>query len=78
MPTVSAPGPGRDAIPVTPMRRNRKAHADALSHLAERRSGMFRNGRHAATRYDKTAMSFLGFGDIACIRSWTRRRANTT
>ena len=73
----------RDAIPVIPMRRNRKARVGidrtlyALRNLVERCSGRLKNARRVATRYDKTAVSFLGFFDIACIRLWTRRFVNT-
>ena len=73
----------RDAIPVIPMRRNRKARAGvdrtlyALRNLVERCFGKLKNSRRVATRYDKAAASFLGFVDIACIRLWTRRFVNT-
>jgi transposase len=74
----------RDAVPVIPMSRNRKARAGvdrtlyALRNLVERCFGRPKNTRRVATRYDKTATSFLGFVDIACIRQWTRRFVNTT
>jgi transposase len=45
--------------------------------LVERCFGRLKNSRRVATRYDKTATSFLGFVDIACIRLWTRRFVNT-
>ena len=73
----------RDAIPVIPMRRNRKARAGvdktlyALRNLVERCFGRLKNSRRVATRYDKTATSFLGFVDIACIRLRIRRSVNT-
>ena len=83
-PTASATGPrARDAIPVIPMRRNRKARAGvdktlyALRNLVERCFGRLKNSRRVATRYDKTAASFLGFVDIACIRLRIRRSVNT-
>lgn len=31
-----------------------------------------KNSRRLATRYDKTAESFLGFRDLVGIRLWTR------
>ncbi|MBK4215611.1 transposase, partial [Paracoccus caeni] len=31
-----------------------------------------KNSRRLANRYDKTADSFLGFVDVACIRLWLR------
>ncbi|CAM4128652.1 Transposase DDE domain-containing protein [Palleronia rufa] len=69
----------RDAVPIIPVRRNRKARAGVdrtlytLRNLVERCSGKLKNSRRVATRYDKTAASFLGFVDVACIRLWTRR-----
>ena len=72
----------RDAIPVIPMRRNRKARAgvdktlNALRNRVERCFGRSKNSRRVATRYDKTVASFLGFVDIASIRLWTRRCVN--
>ncbi|CUH36965.1 Transposase [Jannaschia seosinensis] len=74
----------RDAIPVIPMRRNRKARADldktfyALRNPVERCVRRLKNSRRVATRYDKTVASVLGFVDIACIRLWTRRFVNRT
>ena len=38
--------------------------------LVERRFNEFKNARRVATRYDKTAESFLGFIDITSIRLW--------
>lgn len=37
------------------------------------RHGKLKNARRVATRYDKTAESFLGFIDITSIRLWLRR-----
>ena len=73
----------RDAIPVIPMRRNRKARASvdrtlyALRNLVERCFGRSKNSCRVATRYDKTVTSFLGFVDIASIRLRIRRFVNT-
>ena len=64
----------RDAVPVISMRRCRKARKgvdrtlDALGNRIERIIGRLKHSRCIATRYDKTAESFLGFVELACIR----------
>ena len=64
--------------PVIPMRRNRKIQESldtvlyAWRNLVERCFNRLKHTRRLATRYDKTAVSFLGFIDIACIRLWLR------
>jgi hypothetical protein len=40
--------------------------------LVERCFNKLKNARRVATRYDKTAESFLGFIDITSIRLWLR------
>lgn len=66
------------AVPVIPMRRNRKIHKlldtvlYAGRNLVGRCFNRFKHTRRPATRYDKTAAGFLGFIDIACIRLWLR------
>ena len=40
--------------------------------LVERCFNKLKNARRVATRYDKTAESFLGFIDITSIRLWFR------
>ena len=40
--------------------------------LLERCFNKLKNARRVATRYDKTAESFLGFIDITSIRLWLR------
>lgn len=73
---VRAWAEARDAIPVIPMRRNRKAREGldqtlyAIRNLVERCLGRPKSSRRVATRNDKTATSFL---DIACIRLRTQR-----
>jgi transposase len=73
----------RDAVPVIPMRRGRKARKGvdralyALRNRIERRIGRLQHSRRLATRYDKTAKNFLGFVDLACIRLWVRAFVNT-
>lgn len=59
-------------------RRTRKvresvdAHIYALRNRIERCFNRLKNARRVATRYDKTAESFLGFMDITSIRLWLR------
>ena len=43
-----------------------------LRNLVERCFNKHKNARRVATRYDKTAESFLGFIDISSIRLWLR------
>ena len=71
-----------DALPVTPMRRCRKAWKGvdrafyALRNWIERCIGRLKHSRRVATHYDKTAANFLGFVDLACIRLWIRASVN--
>jgi transposase len=44
----------------------------------ERGLNKLKNSRRLATRYDKTAESYLGFVQIAAIRLWTRMFVNRT
>ena len=73
----------RNAVPVIPMRRCRKARQGidralyALRNRIERRIGQLKHSRRVATRHDKTAASFLGFVDLARIRMWVRALVNT-
>ncbi|ETD02301.1 transposase [Rhodobacter capsulatus R121] len=68
----------RDALPMIPMRKHRKVRKVVdmaiytLRNRVERCFNKLKNSRRLATRYDKTADSFLGFIDIACIRLWLR------
>ena len=68
----------RDVVPVIPMRKTRKLRAAVdrtlyrLRNLVERCFNWLKNARRVATRYDKTAQSFLGFIDITSIRLWLR------
>jgi len=43
-----------------------------LHNLVERCFNMLKNARRVATRYDKTADSFLGLIDITSIHLWLR------
>ena len=69
----------RDAVPMIPMRKNRKVRKTVdmsiytLRNMVERCFNKLKNTRRLATRYDKTASSFLGFIDIACVRMWLRQ-----
>ncbi len=68
----------RDVLPVIPMRKSRKKRVAVdrflyrLRNLVERCFNKLKNARRVATRYDKTAESFLGFIDIISIRLWIR------
>jgi transposase len=64
----------RDVLTQIPMRRSRKMRVGvdhslySLRNLVERCVNKLKNARRVATRYDKTAESFLGFMDITSIR----------
>lgn len=65
----------RSVVPVIPMRKPRVAtdrRLYRLRNLVERCFNKLKNARRVATRYDKTAESFLGFIDITSIRLWLR------
>ena len=68
----------RDVLPVIPMRKSRKKRIGVdrslyrLRNLVERCFNKLKNARRVATRYDKTAESFLGPIDITSIRLWLR------
>lgn len=68
----------RSVLPVIPMRKSRKKRVGVdrtlyrLRNLVERCFNKLKNARRVATRYDKTAESFLGFIDITSIRLWIR------
>ena len=74
----------KGAAPVIPTRRNRKVqipvdgHIYALRNRIERCFNKLKNARRLATRYDKTAASYLGFVQIAAIRIWTNAFVNRT
>ncbi len=63
---------------VIPGKRNRKVQPDidgniyALRNQVERCFSKLKHSRRLATRYDKTASSFLGFVLISAIRLWVR------
>jgi transposase len=72
------------AATVIPTRKNRKVqivvddHIYALRNRIERCFNKLKNSRRLATRYDKTAKSYLGFVHIAAIRLWIRAFVNRT
>ena len=68
----------RHVLTQIPMRKSRKMRVGvdhslySLRNLVERCFNKLKNARRVATRYDKTAQSFLGFIDITSIRLWIR------
>jgi transposase len=68
----------RGIAPVIPPKRNRKVqpvidgHLYALRNLVERCFSKLKHSRRLATRYDKTADSYLGFVLVASTRLWVR------
>lgn len=63
---------------VIPMRKSRKMRVgvdrslNRLHNLVERCFNKLKSARRVATRYDKTAESFLDFVDITLLRLWLR------
>jgi transposase len=49
----------------------------SLRNLVERCFSKLKHSRRLATRYDKTADSFLGFVHVASIRLWIRHFVHT-
>jgi transposase len=47
-------------------------HLYALRNLVERCFSMLKHSRRLATRYDKTADSYIGFILVAAARLWVR------
>jgi transposase len=68
----------RNVVPVIPMRKSHKLRVAVdrtlyrLRNLVARCFNKLKNAHRVATRYDKTAESFLGFIDIKSIRLWLR------
>lgn len=73
---------GRGAQPVIPGRKNRKApilideFIYALRNRIERCINRLKNARRLATRYDKTAASYLGFIHLVSCRLWVKHFVN--
>jgi len=69
-------------VPVIPMRKGRKVQTPvddfiyALRNLIERCINRLKNARRVATRYDKTAETYLDFVNIVPIRLWTKHFVN--
>jgi transposase len=69
---------------VIPPKRNRKVQRPidgniyALRNLVERCFSKLKHSRRLATRYDKTASSFIGFVVISAIRMWVRHFGDRT
>lgn len=74
----------RGVEPVIPPKRSRKVqrtidgHLYALRNLVERCFSKLKHSRRLATRYDKTADSYLGFVLIASARLWVRHFVDRT
>jgi transposase len=74
----------RGGVAVIPARRSRTApvpvdgYIYALRNRVERCFNKLKNSRRLATRYDKTADSYLGFVHIAAVRLWIRYFVNRT
>jgi transposase len=74
----------KSAVPaIIPPKRNRKiqepidGYIYATRNLIERCFSKLKHSRRLATRYDKTADSFLGFVVIAALRLWVRHFVHT-
>ena len=74
----------RGGIAMIPTKRNRlvqfpvDAAIYALRNMVERCFNKLKNARRLATRYDKTADSYLGFIQIVSIRLWMRQFVNAS
>lgn len=73
----------RGGVAIIPARKSRRVretvdgHVYALRNRIERCFNRLKNSRRVATRYDKTAASFLGFVHLASIRLWLSDFVNT-
>lgn len=73
----------RGGTSVIPTKRSRKVQIAingaiyALRNGIERAIGALKNARRVATRYNKTATSYLGFVYLTAIRLWLRHLVNT-
>ena len=74
----------RGGVAMIPTKRNRlvqlpvDAAIYALRNMVERCFNKLKNARRLATRYDKTAESYLGFIHIVSIRLWMRQFVNNS
>lgn len=73
----------RGVEPIIPFKRNRKVQEPidgflyALRNMVERCFNKLKQSRRLATRYDKSASSYLGFVLIASTRLWIRHFVHT-
>lgn len=74
----------RGGVAIIPTRKNRKiqipvdGYVYALRNQVERCFNKMKNARRLATRYDKTASSYLGFVQIVAVRLWAKHFVNRT
>ena len=74
----------RGGVAMIPTKRNRLVQLPvdtaiyALRNMVERCFNKLKNARRLATRYDKTADSYLGFIHIVSIRLWMREFVNAS
>ena len=74
----------RGILPIIPPRSNRKTpeHPDYRRYKdrnrIERLFNKLKQSRRIATRYDKTALSFASFLNLASIRLWLKSFVNRT
>lgn len=74
----------RGILPIIPPRANRKnppacdfkRYKDR--NQVERMFGFIKHQRRVATRYDKTALSYLSFLNLAAVRRWLPHFVNRT
>jgi len=72
----------RGGVPVIPMRKGRKVQVAiddfiyALRNRIERCFNRLKNARRLATRYDKTAASYLAFIHVVSLRLWAKHFVN--
>lgn len=73
----------RGATPVIPGRKNRKVPVPvddfvySLRNQVERAINKLKCSRRLATRYDKTADSYLGFIHLTSVRLWIKHFVNS-
>ena len=74
----------RGGVAMIPTKRNRLIQLPvdtaiyALRNMVERCFNKLKNARRLATRYDKTADSYLGFIHIVSIRLWMNQFGNAS
>jgi transposase len=72
----------RGVAAIIPPKRNRKVqpvidgYIYALRNMVERCFSKLKHSRRLATRYDKSAESYVGFVLVASIRLWVRHFVN--